>query len=233
MNLFDEDFDNIVNNETIDSKVLNEQKEHEFKQWKDDILKLKKGKNDISVKTNIVHNIDDIEYVNGEVTLIFDSNIKKNVILCPISYIISCPLLVKNIKIINTDNKDIRLILYNTKSYDKDNKEIYETCNMDEVELLSIVNFVNINIIDTLFKGVFNTFDDYHKYIDILKNKFKDVNIWMHYETKILHPGIKYQSNKNFISALLRYDELVDNIIYNDTVNVSYCTFFNNCTLSK
>lgn len=233
MNLFDEEFDNIVNNESVGSKVLNEQREHEFKRWKDDILKLKKQKNDYNVNTNIVHNIDDIEYTNNEVTLIFDSSIKKNCILCPISYIISCPLIVRNIKIINTEEKDIQLILYNTKSYDKDNNETYETCDTDELNLLNNIDFNGINIIDTLFKGVFNTFDDYHKYIDILKNKFNNVNIWIHYETKILKPGVKFQNNKNFIASLLRYDELVDTIIYNDIVNISYCTFFNNCTLSK
>lgn len=233
MNLFDEEFDNIVNNEQVGSKVLNEQREIEFKRWKDDILKLKKQKNDYSVNTNIVHNIDDIEYADDGVTLIFDSNVKKNCILCPISYIISCPLIVRNIKIINTEEKDIQLILYTTKSYDKDNNVTYETCNTDELTLLNNVDFNGINIIDTLFKGVFNTFDDYHKYIDILKNKFNGVNIWMHYETKILQPGVKFQNNKNFIASLLRYDELVDTIIYNDIVNISYCTFFNNCTLSK
>lgn len=233
MNLFDEEFDNIVNNESVGSKVLNEQREIEFKRWKDDILKLKKQKNDYSVNTNIVHNIDDIEYADDGVTLIFDSNVKKNCILCPISYIISCPLIVRNIKIINTEEKDIQLILYTTKSYDKDNNVTYETCNTDELTLLNNVDFNGINIIDTLFKGVFNTFDDYHKYIDILKNKFNGVNIWMHYETKILQPGVKFQNNKNFIASLLRYDELVDTIIYNDIVNISYCTFFNNCTLSK
>lgn len=233
MNLFDEEFDNIVNNESVGSKVLNEQREIEFKRWKDDILKLKKQKNDYSVNTNIVHNIDDIEYADDGVTLIFDSDIKKNCILCPISYIISCPLIVRNIKIINTEEKDIQLILYTTKTYDKDNNVTYETCNTDELTLLNNVDFNSINIIDTLFKGVFNTFDDYHKYIDILKNKFNDVNIWMHYETKILQPGVKFQNNKNFIASLLRYDELVDTIIYNDIVNISYCTFFNNCTLSK
>ncbi len=233
MNLFDEEFDNIVNNESVGSKVLNEQRELEFKRWKDDILKLKKQKNDYSVNTNIVHNIDDIEYSDDGVTLIFDSNVKKNCILCPISYIISCPLIVRNIKIINTTEKDIQLILYTTKSYDKDNNVTYETCNTDELNLLNSVDFNGINIIDTLFKGVFNTFDDYHKYIDILKNKFSNVNIWMHYETKVLQPGVKFQNNKNFIASLLRYDELVDTIIYNDIVNISYCTFFNNCTLSK
>lgn len=233
MNLFDEEFDNIVNNESVGSKVLNEQREIEFKRWKDDILKLKKQKNDYSVNTNIVHNIDDIEYADDGVTLIFDSDIKKNCILCPISYIISCPLIVRNIKIINTEEKDIQLILYTTKTYDKDNNVTYETCNTDELTLLNNVDFNGINIIDTLFKGVFNTFDDYHKYIDILKNKFNNVNIWMHYETKILQPGVKFQNNKNFIASLLRYDELVDTIIYNDIVNISYCTFFNNCTLSK
>lgn len=233
MNLFDEEFDNIVNNESIDSRVLNEQREREFKKWKEEILKLKKAKNDYSVNTNIVHNIDDIEYTDGEVTLIFDSDVKKNCILCPISYIISCPLIVKHIKIKNNTTEDIQLILYTTKSYDKDNNVTFETCNMDDVELLPNIDFSDINIIDTLFKGVFNTFDDYHKYIDIIRNKFNNVNVWMHYETKVLHPGVKFQNNKNFIASLLRYDELVDTIIYNDIVNISYCTFFNNCTLSK
>lgn len=235
MNLFDEEFDNIVDNESTSSKVLSEQREYEFKEWKESVLKLQKPKDDIYNKSNIVHNIADITQNPGNsISLKFDVNLEKNVILCPISYLISCPLIITNVNIINNNNnnKDIRLILYNTCTYNKDNvNKTEEVCNINDLELMNSIDFNDINITDILFLGTFNNFDDYHKYIDIMKNKFHNASIWMHYETKILHPGIKYQNNKNFIASLLRYDDLVDDIIYNDIVNISYCRFLNNRTL--
>lgn len=237
MNLFDEEFNNIVDSESTSSKVLSEQREYEFKEWKESVLKLRKPKDDIYNKTNVVHNISEIEQNTGNsISLYFDVNIEKNVILCPISYLISCPLIITNINVINNinNNKDIRLILYNTCTYDKDNiNKQEEVCNISDLQLIDTINFNDINITDILFRGTFNNFDEYHTYIDIMKSKFKNANIWMHYETKILHPGVKYQNNKNFIASLLRYDDLIDDIIYHDIVNISYCKFLNNRTLSN
>ena len=108
--------------------------------------------------------------------------------------------------------------------------------NKDDLEMLSLINFNNMNITDILFRGTFSTFDDYHKYIDIVKNRFNDATIWMNYETRIEHPDTtikQLKRNSCHISALLRYDELIDTIIYNDTVNISYCNFINSGILQN
>lgn len=227
MNLFDNEFDDIIDSETTSSSVFTEMRVNEFKKWKDEVLSLKKRKDDIYKRRNIVHNIDDIILDGNSVTLIFDSNVEKNVILCPIDYIISCPLLVNNINIENNTENDIRLILYSPRKYN-DSKLEEDIVDKDDLEMLSLINFNNMNITDILFRGTFSTFDDYHKYLDIVKNKFNNSKIWMNYETRIEHPDITIKPLKrsnNYISALLRYDELIDNIIYNNTVNISYCNF--------
>ena len=227
MNLFDNEFDDIIDSETTSSSVFTNMRVNEFKKWKDEVLSLKKRKDDIYNRRNIVHNIDDIILDGTSVTLIFDSNVEKNVILCPIDYIISCPLPINNINIENNTENDIRLILYSPRKYN--NNELEEDIvDKDDLEMLSLINFNNMNITDILFRGTFSTFDDYHKYIDIVKNKFNNSKIWMNYETRIEHPGTTIKPLKrsnNYIAALLRYDELIDNIIYNNTVNISYCNF--------
>lgn len=227
MNLFDNEFDDIIDSETTSSSVFTEMRVNEFKKWKDEVLSLKKRKDDIYNRRNIVHNIDDIILDGNSVTLIFDSNVEKNVILCPIDYIISCPLLVNNINIENNTENDIRLILYSPRKYN-DSKLEEDIVDKDDLEMLSIINFNNMNITDILFRGTFSTFDDYHKYLDIVKNKFNNSKIWMNYETRIEHPDTTIKPLKrsnNYIAALLRYDELIDTIIYNNTVNISYCNF--------
>ena len=108
--------------------------------------------------------------------------------------------------------------------------------NINDLEMLSLINFNNMNITDILFRGTFSTFDDYHKYLDIVKNKFNYATIWMNYETRIEHPDTTIKPlkrNSCHISALLRYDELIDTIIYNDTVNISYCNFINSGILQN
>ena len=227
MNLFDNEFDDIIDSETTSSSVSTEMRVNEFKKWKDEVLSLKKRKDGIYNRRNIVHNIDDIILDGNSVTLIFDSNVEKNVILCPIDYIISCPLPINNINIENNTENDIRLILYSPRKYN--NNELEEDIvDKDDLEMLSLINFNNMNITDILFRGTFSTFDDYHKYIDIVKNKFNNSKIWMNYETHIEHPDHTKKSIKrsnNYIAALLRYDELIDTIIYNNTVYISYCNF--------
>lgn len=228
MNLFDNEFDDIIDSETTSSSVSTNMRVNEFKKWKDEVLSLKKRKDDIIYnRRNIVHNIDDIILDGNSVTLIFDSNVVKNVILCPIDYIISCPLAINNINIENNTENDIRLILYSPRKYNDSNLE-EDIVNKDDLEMLSIINFNNMNITDILFRGTFSTFDDYHKYIDIVKNRFNNTAIWMNYETRIEHPDItikQLKRNSCHISALLRYDELIDTIIYNNTVYISYCNF--------
>lgn len=227
MNLFDNEFDDIIDSETTSSSVFTEMRVNEFKKWKDEVLSLKKRKDDIYNHRNIVHNIDDIILDGNSVTLIFDSNVEKNVILCPIDYIISCPLLVNNINIENNTENDIRLILYSPRKYN-DSKLEEDIVDKDDLEMLSLINFNNMNITDILFRGTFSTFEDYHKYLDIVKNKFNNSKIWMNYETRIEHPDTTIKPLKrsnNYIAALLRYDELIDTIIYNNTVNISYCNF--------
>lgn len=227
MNLFDNEFDDIIDSETTSSSVSTAMRVNEFKKWKDEVLSLKKRKDDIYNRRNIVHNIDDIILDGNSVTLIFDSNVEKNVILCPIDYIISCPLPINNINIENNTENDIRLILYSPRKYN--NNELEEDIvDKDDLEMLSLINFNNMNITDILFRGTFSTFDDYHKYLDIVKNKFNNSKIWMNYETRIEHSDTTIKPLKrsnNYISALLRYDELIDTIIYNNTVNISYCNF--------
>lgn len=227
MNLFDNEFDDIIDSETTSSSVSTRMRVNEFKKWKDEVLSLKKRKDDIYKRRSIVHNIDDIILDGNSVTLIFDSNVEKNVILCPIDYIISCPLSINNINIENNTENDIRLILYSPRKYN--NNELEEdVVNKDDLEMLSIINFNNMNITDILFRGTFSTFDDYHKYLDIVKNKFNNSKIWINYETRIEHPDTTIKPIKrsnNYISTLLRYDELIDTIIYNNTVNISYCKF--------
>ena len=227
MNLFDNEFDDIIDSETASSSVSTNMRVNEFKKWKDEVLSLKKRKDNIYNRRNIVHNIDDIILDGNSVTLIFDSNVVKNVILCPIDYIISCPLSINNINIENNTENDIRLILYSPRKYN--NNELEEdVVNKDDLEMLSIINFNNMNITDILFRGTFSTFDDYHKYLDIVKNKFNNSKIWMNYETRIEHSDItikQLKRNSCHISALLRYDELIDTIIYNNTVYISYCNF--------
>lgn len=227
MNLFDNEFDDIIDSETTSSSVFTQMRVNEFKKWKDEVLSLKKRKDDIYNRRNIVHNIDDIILDGTSVTLIFDSNVEKNVILCPIDYIISCPLPINNINIENNTENDIRLILYSPRKYN--NNELEEDIvDKDDLEMLSLINFNNMNITDILFRGTFSTFDDYHKYIDIVKNKFNNSKIWMNYETHIEHPDHTkkpIKKSNNYIAALLRYDELIDTIIYNNTVNISYCNF--------
>lgn len=237
MNLFDNEFDDIIDSETTSSSVSTEMRVNEFKKWKHEVLSLKKRKDDIYNRRNIVHNIDDIILDENSVTLIFDSNVEKNVILCPINYIISCPLPINNINIENNTENDIRLILYSPRKYN-DSKLEEDIVNKDDLEMLSLINFNNMNITDILFRGTFSTFDDYHKYIDIVKNKFNYATIWMNYETRIEYPYTEYikkpiQRNSCHISALLRYDELIDTIIYNDTVNISYCNFINSGILQN
>lgn len=61
--------------------------------------------------------------------------------------------------------------------------------------MLSLINFNNMNITDILFRGTFSTFDDYHKYLDIVKNKFNYATIWMNYETRIEYPYTEYIKN--------------------------------------
>lgn len=227
MNLFDNEFDDIIDSETTSSSVSTNIRVNEFKKWKDEVLSLKKRKDDIYKRRSIVHNIDDIILDGNSVTLIFDSNVVKNVILCPIDYIISCPLAINNINIENNTENDIRLILYSPRKYN-DSKLEEDIVNKDDLEMLSIINFNNMNITDILFRGTFSTFDDYHKYIDIVKNRFNNAAIWMNYETRIEHPDItikQLKRNSCHISALLRYDELIDTIIYNNTVYISYCNF--------
>lgn len=227
MNLFDNEFDDIIDSETTSSSVSTNMRVNEFKKWKDEVLSLKKRKDNIYNRRNIVHNIDDIILDGNSVTLIFDSNVVKNVILCPIDYIISCPLAINNINIENNTENDIRLILYSPRKYN-DSKLEEDIVNKDDLEMLSIINFNNMNITDILFRGTFSTFDDYHKYIDIVKNKFNYAAIWMNYETRIEHPDTtikQLKRNSCHISALLRYDELIDTIIYNNTVYISYCNF--------
>lgn len=228
MNLFDNEFDDIIDLETTSSSVSTNIRVNEFKKWKDEVLSLKKRKDDIIYnRRNIVHNIDDIILDGNSVTLIFDSNVVKNVILCPIDYIISCPLAINNINIENNTENDIRLILYSPRKYN-DSKLEEDIVNKDDLEMLSIINFNNMNITDILFRGTFSTFDDYHKYIDIVKNRFNNAAIWMNYETRIEHPDTtikQLKRNSCHISALLRYDELIDTIIYNNTVYISYCNF--------
>ena len=227
MNLFDNEFDDIIDSETASSSVSTNMRVNEFKKWKDEVLSLKKRKDNIYNRRNIVHNMDDIRLDGNSVTLIFDANVVKNVILCPIDYIISCPLSINNINIENNTENDIRLILYSPRKYN--NNELEEdVVNKDDLEMLSIINFNNMNITDILFRGTFSTFDDYHKYIDIVKNRFNNAAIWMNYETRIEHPDItikQLKRNSCHISALLRYDELIDTIIYNNTVYISYCNF--------
>lgn len=227
MNLFDNEFDDIIVSETTSSSVSTNMRVNEFKKWKDEVLSLKKRKDDIYKRRSIVHNIDDIILDGNSVTLIFDSNVEKNVILCPINYIISCPLPINNINIENNTENNIRLILYSPRKYN--NNELEEDIvDKDDLEMLSFINFNNMNITDILFRGTFSTFDDYHKYLDIVKNKFNNSKIWMNYETRIEHTDTTIKPLKrsnNYISALLRYDELIDTIIYNNTVNISYCTF--------
>lgn len=235
MNLFDNEFDDIIDSETTSSSVSTEMRVNEFKKWKQEVLSLKKRKDDIYNRRNIVHNIDDIILEGNSVTLIFDSNVEKNVILCPINYIISCPLPINNINIENNTENDIRLILYSLRKYNGSKLE-EDIVNKDDLELLSLINFNNMNIADILFRGTFSTFDDYHKYIDIVKNKFNYATIWMNYETCIEHPDTTIKPlkrNNCYISALLRYDELIDTIIYNDTVNISYCNFINSGILQN
>lgn len=235
MNLFDNEFDDIVDSETTSSSVFEKMRVNEFKKWKQEVLSLKKRKDDIYNRRNIVHNIDDIILEGNSVTLIFDSNVEKNVILCPINYIISCPLPINNINIENNTENNIRLILYSPRKYN-DSKLEEDIVNKDDLELLSLINFNNMNITDILFRGTFSTFDDYHKYIDIVKNKFNYDTIWMNYETRIEHPDTTIKPlkrNNCHISALLRYDELIDTIIYNDTVNISYCNFINSGILQN
>lgn len=235
MNLFDNEFDDIIDSETTSSSVSTEMRVNEFKKWKHEVLSLKKRKDDIYNRRNIVHNIDDIILEGNSVTLIFDSNVEKNVILCPINYIISCPLSISNINIENNTENDIRLILYSPRKYN-DSKLEEDIVNKDDLEMLSLINFNNMNITDILFRGTFSTFDDYHKYIDIVKNKFNYATIWMNYETRIEHPDTTIKPlkrNNCHISALLRYDELIDTIIYNDTVNISYCNFINSGILQN
>lgn len=227
MNLFDNEFDDIIDSETTSSSVSTNIRVNEFKKWKDEVLSLKKRKDDIYKRRSIVHNIDDIILDGNSVTLIFDSNVVKNVILCPIDYIISCPLAINNINIENNTENDIRLILYSPRKYN-DSKLEEDIVNKDDLEMLSIINFNNMNITDILFRGTFSTFDDYHKYIDIVKNRFNNAAIWMNYETRIEHPDTtikQLKRNSCHISALLRYDELIDTIIYNNTVYISYCNF--------
>ena len=235
MNLFDNEFDDIIDSETTSSSVHEKMRVNEFKNWKQEVLSLKKRKDDIYNRRNIVHNIDDIILEGNSVTLIFDSNVEKNVILCPINYIISCPLPINNINIENNTESNIRLILYSPRKYN-DSKLEEDIVNKDDLELLSLINFNNMNITDILFRGTFSTFDDYHKYIDIVKNKFNYATIWMNYETRIEHPDTTIKPlkrNNCHISALLRYDELIDTIIYNDTVNISYCNFINSGILQN
>lgn len=227
MNLFDNEFDDIIDSETTSSSVSTGLRVNEFKKWKDEVLSLKKRKGDIYKRRSIVHNIDDIILDGNSVTLIFDSNVEKNVILCPIDYIISCPLPINNINIENNTENDIRLILYSPRKYN-DSKLEEDIVDKDDLEMLSLINFNNMNITDILFRGTFSTFDDYHKYLDIVKNKFNNSKIWMNYETRIEHSDTTIKPLKrsnNYISALLRYDELIDTIIYNNTVNISYCNF--------
>ena len=162
MNLFDNEFDDIIDSETTSSSVSTEMRVNEFKKWKHEVLSLKKRKDDIYNRRNIVHNIDDIILDGNSVTLIFDSNVEKNVILCPIDYIISCPLPINNINIENNTENDIRLILYSSRKYN--NNELEEdVVNINDLEMLSLINFNNMNITDILFRGTFSTFDDYHK----------------------------------------------------------------------
>lgn len=235
MNLFDNEFDDIIDSETTSSSVFTEMRVNEFKKWKHEVLSLKKRKDDIYNRRNIVHNIDDIILDGNSVTLIFDSNVEKNVILCPIDYIISCPLPINNINIENNTENDIRLILYSPRKYNNSKLE-EDIVNKDDLEMLSLINFNNMNITDILFRGTFSTFDDYHKYIDIVKNRFNDATIWMNYETRIEHSDTTIKPlkrNNCHISALLRYDELIDTIIYNDTVNISYCNFINSGILQN
>ena len=107
MNLFNNEFDNIIDSETTSSSVSTEMRVNEFKKWKHEVLRLKKRKDDIYNRRTIVHNIDDIILDGNSVTLFFDSNVEKNVILCPIDYIISCPLPLNNITIANCTENDI------------------------------------------------------------------------------------------------------------------------------
>lgn len=234
MNLFDDEFNDIIDNETTSSIVLNEQREREFNEWKEFVLSLK-YKNDYrwNAKANIVHNISDIIKDQNNITLEFDSNIKSNIILCPITFLTECPLIINNINMIHNSDKNIRLILYSPRKYNEQTEEmIDEPIDIDLVKIISSIEFEDINVIDILFRGTFNNFEDYHKFIDILKDKF-NANIWMNYTTKIENPGIKFKKDKNFLGALLRHDELVDDIIYNDIVNISYATFINNGTLTN
>lgn len=235
MNLFDNEFDDIINSETISSTVSEEMRITEFKKWKEEVLSLKKRKDDVYNHRNIVHNIDDIILEEKTVTLIFDSNVVKNTILCPINYIISCPLMINNINIKNNTENDIRIILYSPRKYN-DLKLEEDIVNINDIETLSLINFNNMNITNVLFRGTFHTFDDYHKYIDIIRNKFNNAKIWMNYETRIEHPDTiikQLKRNKCYLSALLRYDELIDTIIYNDIVNISYCNFINSGILQN
>ena len=123
MNLFDNEFDDIIDSETASSSVSTNMRVNEFKKWKDEVLSLKKRKDNIYNRRNIVHNIDDIILDGNSVTLIFDSNVVKNVILCPIDYIISCPLSINNINIENNTENDIRLILYSPRKYNNNELE--------------------------------------------------------------------------------------------------------------
>ena len=60
MNLFDNEFDDIIDSETTSSSVFTEMRVNEFKKWKQEVLSLKKRKDDIYNRRNIIHNIDDI-----------------------------------------------------------------------------------------------------------------------------------------------------------------------------
>ena len=60
MNLFDNEFDDIIDSETASSSVSTNMRVNEFKKWKDEVLSLKKRKDNIYNRRNIVHNIDDI-----------------------------------------------------------------------------------------------------------------------------------------------------------------------------
>ena len=47
MNLFDNEFDDIIDSETTSSSVSTEMRVNEFKKWKQEVLSLKKRKDDI------------------------------------------------------------------------------------------------------------------------------------------------------------------------------------------
>lgn len=128
-----------------------------------------------------------------------------------------------------------RLFMYSPRKVDDESDTKYSEYIIKDKDVDSLFSFdipEDINIVDIVFRGSFDTFDTYYKFINICKQKFPNTHIWFNYETKVINDKVKL--TKNYLLTYLNSTRMnPDKILDNGNIKISYTPFPNDGFLTK